>query len=242
MYCTVVLANHDCSLMPGALFLGTFVRALLQHILSRIRAPPSSTFGAPNLGVDTLPDCEAIQLWFSRLCAYSTTQSWRVHWMQTQQVEALLTHRYACWPRKMCVLRPGRLCSILHCTLTADHPDDFTDAGLANLEAGSTAGGAHTMMDPLAVELCAHLFHGLGVTPAAGKASELLLQSKLQAVQGTGATVSEEAVLTVCAFVHCLTPACELLLQSKLQGTGATVSEEALLTVCASVHCLTSAV
>ena len=189
MCCTVALANHDCSLMPGALFLGTFVRALLQHILSRIRAPPSSTFGAPNLGVDTLPDCEAMLLLFSRLCAYSTTQPWRVHWMQpeTQQAEALLTHRYACWPRTMCVLRPGRLCSILHC-LTADHPDDFTDAGLANLEAGSTAGGAHTIMDPLAVELCAHLFLEVGFTPAAVEAWQLLLQSNLQQ---TGATVSE---------------------------------------------------
>ena len=74
-------------------------------------------------------------------------------------------------------------------SLAAGHTFDFTNAGLAYLKPfGGTVDGAYTLMEPLAVELCAHLFLEVGFTPAAVEAWQLLLQSNLQQ---TGATVSE---------------------------------------------------
>ena len=85
-------------------------------------------------------------------------------------------------------------------TLTAEHPFDFTEAGLAYLKPNDpTVDGAYTLTEPLAVELCAHLSHELGVPAAAVEAWQLLLQLNLQR---TGATVSEGFARSVAHSVY----------------------------------------
>ena len=139
----------------------------------------------PNPAVKPLPDCGAKQLLFSRLYAYYTTV---VHSMDADAahiIHALLlqlaTH-YVCGGPSVSV----RISS----TLAADHPFDFTHAGLAYLDADSMGEGEYTLREPLAVELCAHLSRALGATPGSVDAWGLLVQMNMHR---TGATVSEAA-------------------------------------------------
>ena len=197
MPCTVALANVSpfsaCFVAGRPSFVHYFIMrfvwkpsANLKHIWSHGEVP--------NPAVKPLPDCGAKQLLFSRLYAYYTTVVRSMDADTAHIVHALLrqlaTH-YVCGGPSVSV----RISS----TLAADHPFDFTDAGLAYLDASSTGDGTFTLREPLAVELCAHLSRALGATPRSVDAWELLVQMKLQ---GTGATVSEAALHTMCGSVY----------------------------------------
>ena len=145
----------------------------------------------PQPGVGALPECGAKQLLFSRLCAHYTTVVGAMDADTADIFHALLRVLAAHY-----VLGGPSDSVSISATLGADHPFDFTDAGLAYLE---PADGTFTLMEPLAVELCAHLARVLRLTPPAVRAWSLLLQSNLQ---GTGATVSEAALYTMCDSVH----------------------------------------
>ena len=160
-------------------FIMQFVRkpsADLKHIWSHGEVPDPA--------VDTLPDCGAKQLLFSRLCTHYTSVVRSVDTDTRNTFLALLrvlAARYVFGGSGDRVWFPT--------SLAAGHTFDFTNAGLAYLKPfGGTVDGAYTLMEPLAVELCAHLFLEVGFTPAAVEAWQLLLQSNLQQ---TGATVSE---------------------------------------------------
>ena len=197
MPCTVALANVS----P---FSGCFVAgrpSFVHYFIMRFVWKPSADLKhiwshgeVPNPAVKPLPDCGAKQLLFSRLYAYYTTVVRSMDADTAHIVHALLrvlaTH-YVCGGPSVTI----RISS----TLAENHPFDFTDAGLAYLDARSTGDGTFTLREPLAVELCAHLSRALGATPRSVDAWELLVQMNLQ---GTGATVSEAALHTMCASVH----------------------------------------
>ena len=145
----------------------------------------------PQFGVGALPECGAKQLLFSRLCAHYTTMVGAMDADTADIFHTLLRVLAAHY-----VLGGPSDGVSISATLGADHPFDFTDAGLAYLE---PADGTFTLMEPLAVELCAHLARVLRLTPPAVRAWSLLLQSNLQ---GTGAKVSEAALYTMCDSVH----------------------------------------
>ena len=150
----------------------------------------------PDPAVDPLPDCGAKQLMFSRLCAHYTAVV-RAMDADTRStflalLRVLAAHYVFGGPSDRVRISP---------TLTAEHPFDFTEAGLAYLKPNDpTVDEAYTLTEPLAVELCAHLSHEVRPTPAAGKAWKLLLQHSLQ---GTGATVSEGLIAALhTVFTH----------------------------------------
>ena len=167
----------------------------------------------PDPAVDPLPDCGAKQLMFSRLCAHYTAVV-RAMDADTRStflalLRVLAAHYVFGGPSDRVRISP---------TLTAEHPFDFTEAGLAYLKPNDpTVDGAYTLTEPLAVELCAHLCHEVRPTPAAGKAWKLLLQTSLQ---GTGATVREGLIAALhtvfthqCAVCHWCCRATHLSLQ-----------------------------
>ena len=150
----------------------------------------------PDPAVDPLPDCGAKQLMFSRLCAHYTAVV-RAMDADTRStflalLRVLAAHYVFGGPSDRVRISP---------TLTAEHPFDFTEAGLAYLKPNDpTVDGAYTLTEPLAVELCAHLSHELCVAPAAVKAWQLLLN-----LLRPGIVVSEEliaALHTACTCVR----------------------------------------
>ena len=139
----------------------------------------------PNPAVKPLPDCGAKQLLFSRLCAHYTTV--------VGSMDADTAHIFHALLRVLAThyVFGGPSVSVrISSTLAADHPFDFTHAGLAYLDADSMGEGEYTLREPLAVELCAHLSRALGATPRSVDAWESLLQMNMHR---TGATVSEAA-------------------------------------------------
>ena len=188
MPCTVALANVS----P---FSGCFVAgrpSFVHYFIMRFVWKPSANLKhiwshgeVPNPAVEPLPDCGAKQLLFSRLCAHYTTV--------VGSMDADTAHIFHALLRVLAThyVFGGPSVSVrISSTLAADHPFDFTHAGLAYLDADSMGEGEYTLKEPLAVELCAHLSRALGATPRSVDAWESLLQMNMHR---TGATVSEAA-------------------------------------------------
>ena len=186
MPCTVALANVS----P---FSGCFVAgrpSFVHYFIMRFVWKPSADLKhiwshgeVPNPAEKPLPDCGAKQLLFSRLCAHYTTV---VHSM-----DANTAKRFHALLRQLATHYVfGGPSADVKISSTADHAFDFTDAGLAYLDADSMGEGEYTLREPLAVELCAHLSRALGATPRSVDAWESLLQMNMHR---TGATVSEAA-------------------------------------------------
>ena len=176
----------------------SFVHYFIMHFVRKPSADLKHIWShgeVPDPAVDTLPDCGAKQLLFSRLCAHYTIV---VRSMDTDTRNTFLALLRVLAAR---YVFGGSSDGVWFSrSLAAGHPFDFTDAGLAYLKPyGGTVDGAYTLTEPLALELCAHLSHELGVPAAAVEAWQLLLQLNLQR---TGASVSEGFARSVAHSVY----------------------------------------